>query len=114
MNNENEARIIPLHKRPFDRDKFEQRETARIIDLRQLHCDHLIQVDEDDETGHICEHCGKVFNSNEALMYLLRKTANRDTIYSYNLRNEINFLTEKRDNIKCEIRHLQQKKASIE
>lgn len=46
-----ESPIIQLYKKPFSKEKFQQREDGRIIDIKQRNCTHNIQVDDEDETG---------------------------------------------------------------
>lgn len=66
-----------------------------------------MEIDEEIDQ-HNCEKCGKLFTSHEALLYVLK---NRNTkLSSYNLRNEIHFLTEKRDILKSDIELLKKKK----
>lgn len=104
-----EGRIIEMFIKPLNRERFEQKEEAEVISLQQRYCTHQLEIDEEIDQ-HNCEKCGKLFTSHEALLYVLK---NRNTkLSSYNLRNEIHFLTEKRDILKSDIELLKKKKRS--
>lgn len=93
--------------KPLSRERFEQKENAEVISLQQRYCTHVLEIDEE-LNEHSCEKCGKQFSSHEALLYILH---NRETkLTSYNLRNEIHFLTEKRDILKSDIEQLKKEK----
>lgn len=102
-----EGQITEMFAKPLSRERFEQKEAAEVISLQQRYCTHQLEIDEEIDQ-HNCEKCGKQFSSHEALLYILH---NRETkLSSYNLRNEIHFLTEKRDSLKTKIDYLKKEK----
>jgi len=103
------GQIIEMFVKPLNRERFEQKEEAEVISLKQRFCSHQLEIDEDIDQ-HNCENCGKLFTSHEALLYVLHHRETKLT--SYNLRNEIHFLTEKRDLIKSDIEFLKKEKRS--
>lgn len=107
-----EAQIIEMFVKPLDRERFEQKEYTEVISLQQRYCTHSLEIDEElDE--HNCEKCGKLFTSHDALLYILHNRKDHIKISSYNLRNEIHFLTEKRDSLKSDIEHLKKEKRKL-
>lgn len=109
-----EGVIIQLFAKPVSRERFEQKEQAHEISIKQRHCSHMLEIDEDLEE-HVCTNCGKPFTTKQALFFILHEHQEnaRVQISSYNLRNEIHFLTEKRDKIKDEIKQMQSEKRKI-
>jgi len=107
-----EGQIIEMFVKPLSKERFDRKEEAEVISLQQRYCTHSLEIDEDlDE--HNCEKCGKLFTSHEALLYILHNRREHIKMTSYNLRNEIHFLTEKRDRLKDDIKHLQKDKRTI-
>ena len=104
-----EGEIIKMFVKPLSKERFEQKENAQIIYLQQRNCSHELEIDEDIDQ-HNCEKCGKLFTSHEALLYILRTRMQQLRISSYSLRNEIHFLTEKRDGLKSDIEYLKKEK----
>lgn len=109
-----EGKIIQMFIKPFNRERFNEKEDAREISIKRRHCSHVLEIDEDLE-DHLCTNCGKPFSTKEALLYILHQQQEniRVSISSYNLRNEINFLTEKIDKLKDEIKYLQSEKRKL-
>lgn len=106
------TKIINLFQKPLDKERFERQEEAAIISLQQRYCSHRLEIDEEIEL-HNCSECGKTFNSHEALLYILENREKSIEMSSYNLRNEIHFLTEKRDSLKSEIEFLKKEKRNL-
>ena len=109
-----EGKIIQMFIKPFNRDRFNEKEETREISLKQHRCSHVLEIDEDlDE--HLCTNCGKPFSTKEALLYILHQQQEniRVKISSYNLRNEINFLAEKIDKLKDDVKHIQSEKRKL-
>lgn len=104
-----EGLIIEMFVKPLNREMFEQKEEAQVISLQQRYCTHALEIDEDIDQ-HNCEKCGKTFTSHEALLYVLHNRRDNIKMTSYNLRNEIHFLTEKRDSLKSDIEFLKKEK----
>ena len=107
-----EAKIIEMFLKPLDKERFEQKEEAEVISLQQRYCYHSLEIDEELD-HHNCVICGKTFTSHEALLYILHKRNEVVKLSSYNIRNEIHFLTEKRDSLKSDIEYLKKEKRQI-
>ncbi|WP_336716246.1 hypothetical protein [Chryseobacterium mucoviscidosis] len=101
--------IINMFLKPLNRERFEKKEEAEIISLQQRNCSHSLEIDEEIDQ-HNCELCGKNFTSHEALLYILQNRMQQLKLSSYSLRNEIHFLTEKRDSLKSDIEYLKKEK----
>ncbi|MDV3882932.1 hypothetical protein CMU04_06325 [Elizabethkingia anophelis] len=110
MDNNKGARIIELFVKPTNQERHDKKEAARELSIKQKNCGHKFEIDEEDEV-HNCMLCGKPFTSHDLLIYVLYKRETQLT--SYNLRNEIYYLTEKRDKIKQEIKVIQKEKRLI-
>jgi tRNA U54 and U55 pseudouridine synthase Pus10 len=104
-----EGLIIEMFVKPLNRERFEQKEEAEIISLHQRNCSHELEIDEEIDQ-HNCVKCGKLFTSHEALLYILHNRMQQLKISSYNLRNEMHFLTEKIDSLKSDIEFLKKEK----
>lgn len=101
------GKIIQLFAKPLSKQRFDKKEEAEVISLQQRHCSHSLEIDEEIDQ-HQCINCGKQFTSHEALLFVLHHKESK--MQSYNLRNEIHFLTQKRDEIKTEIENLRKDK----
>lgn len=102
------GQIINMFVKPYDKERFDKGEEAQVISLQQRNCTHHLEIDEETDS-HNCNKCGKLYTSHEALIYVLHSN-DRTRMSSYNLRNEIHFLTQKRDEIKTEIDALRKDK----
>lgn len=107
-----EGRIIELFQKPLDKERFDKKEQAEVISIQQRYCTHSLEIDEELD-HHNCEKCGKLFTSHEALLYILHNRKDYIKMTSYNLRNEIHFLTEKRDSLNSDIESLKKEKTKI-
>lgn len=107
-----EAQIIEMFVKPLDRERFEQKEEAELISLQQRYCTHSLEIDEE-LNEHNCKKCGKLFTSHEALLYVLHNQKDHIKMSSYNLRNEIHFLTEKRNVLQSDIEYLKKEKRKL-
>ena len=100
-----------MFAKPLSKQRFDKAEEAQVISLQQMYCTHHLEIDEEIEQ-HQCTQCGKQFTSHEALLYVLHAN-DKTKMSSYNLRNEIHFLTQKRDEIQTEIENLRKDKRLV-
>lgn len=107
-----EGQIIEMFVKPLSRERFEQKEEAEVISLQQRYCTHSLEIDEE-LNEHNCEKCGKLFTSHDALLYILHNRKDHIKMSSYNLRNEIHFLTEKRNVLQSDIEFLKKEKRKL-